>query len=227
DNAGFTLDVKFPTIATMLKSAGFATSAFVGAFPLDARFGLNQGFDTYDDNYGKSAGNVHFIVQERRAPMVLDPAMKWWRAHNGEKRFMWVHLYDVHAPYAPPAPFSSEYRDNRYLGEIAYVDRTLSETIGPLLQESPNTFVVITSDHGEGLGEHGELTHGLFAYEPTLKIPMNVFGPGIKPRREPAYVRHVDIVPTILTPAGVGVPKRLPGKALLEKIDSRDSYFQP
>jgi arylsulfatase A-like enzyme/Flp pilus assembly protein TadD len=226
DNAGFVLDPKIPTLATMLKQSGWATGAFVGAFPLDSRFGLNHGFDVYDDNYGKGDARVHFVIQERIAGEVLRPAMKWWSDNAGRKRFMWIHLYDVHAPYRPPQPFFSQYISDLYLGEVAYVDHALSETLGPLLEHDPNTFVVITADHGEGRGDHGELTHGLFAYEPTLKIPLLVVGPGIEPRREAEYVRHVDIAPTILSRAGVAVPKTLPGQSLLEKIGSRDSYFE-
>lgn len=226
DNAGFVLDPKIPTLATMLKADGWATGAFVGAFPLDARFGLNHGFDLYDDNYGKGDGRVHFVIQERQAPDVLRPALKWWSDNAGRKRFMWIHLYDVHAPYRPPQPFFNEYLSDLYLGEVAFVDRSLSETLGPLLEKEPNTFVVITADHGEGRGDHGELTHGLFAYEPTLKIPLLVVGGGVAPRKEDAYVRHVDIAPTILAKAGVAVPKTLMGKSLLDAIGSRDSYFE-
>jgi arylsulfatase A-like enzyme/Tfp pilus assembly protein PilF len=226
DNAGFVLDANVPTLATMLKASGWTTGAFVGAFPLDARFGLNRGFDVYDDNYGKGDVRVNFVIQERRANEVLRPAMKWWSDNAGRKRFMWIHLYDVHAPYRPPQPFFNTYLSDLYLGEVAFVDQALSETLGPLLQNDPNTFVVITSDHGEGRGDHGELTHGLFAYEPTLKIPLLVVGPGANARREAEYVRHVDITPTILARIGVDVPKMLPGKSLLADIGSRDSYFE-
>ena len=226
DNAGFVLDAKIPTLATWMKHAGFATAAFIGAFPLDTRFGLSHDFDVYDDNYGKGAARLNFVVQERPASEVLQPAMKWWSAHEGQKRFMWVHLYDAHAPYRPPQPYFNDYISDEYLGEIAYVDHALSETLGPLLQQNPNTFVVITADHGEARGDHGELTHGLFAYEPTLHIPLLVVGPGIEPHKETEYVRHVDIAPTILARAGVAVPKELPGKSLLESIGSRDSYFE-
>ncbi|MGZ7033352.1 MAG: sulfatase, partial [Thermoanaerobaculia bacterium] len=158
ENAGFVLDPRHATVATMLRSAGYTTGAFVGAFPLDKRFGLNQGFDIYDDNYGKGDATIDFIVQERRAGVVLDAATKWWRANEGRKRFLWIHLYDPHAPYRPPEPFASEYRGREYLGEIAYVDNQLQSQLGPLLAADPNAFVVVTGDHGEALGDHGELT---------------------------------------------------------------------
>ncbi|HEX9161368.1 MAG TPA: sulfatase, partial [Thermoanaerobaculia bacterium] len=209
ENAGFVLSAKHPTVATLLRTAGYTTGAFVGAFPLDARFGLNQGFDTYDDNYGKGVASVDFIEQERPATAVLDAAMKWWRANEGRKRFLWVHLYDPHAPYAPPEPFRSQYRDNEYFGEIAYADDALTKALGPILSSDRDSLVVFTADHGESLGEHGELTHGLFAYESTLKIPLVVAGSGVRHRVENAFVRHIDIVPTILEAAGVAQPKEL------------------
>src|SRR5436305_11241340 len=99
DNAGFVLDPKFPTLASILHEKGYATGAFIGAFPLDARFGLNHGFDLYDDNYGKRDTSTDFVMQERPASAVLESAAKWWTSNNGRKRFMWVHLYDAHAPY--------------------------------------------------------------------------------------------------------------------------------
>jgi arylsulfatase A-like enzyme/Tfp pilus assembly protein PilF len=226
DNSGFVLDPRYLTVASRLRQGGYTTGAFVGAFPLDSRFGLNQGFDTYDDNYGKGQSTVDFVEQERRATAVLDAATKWWHEKEGQKRFLWVHLYDPHAPYLPPEPFLSAYRYNEYLGEIAYVDDSLSKAIGPILAANPDTLVVLTSDHGESLGEHGEKTHGLFAYESTLKIPLIVARRGIAHRVEPAYVRHVDIVPTILDAAAIAIPKELPGQSLLREVAQSDSYFE-
>ena len=226
ENAGFTLDPKTPTIATLLKPLGYATGAFVGAFPLDARFGLNQGFDTYDDNYGKGQSTVDFIVPERRADAVLKAATSWWQSHDHQKRFMWVHLYDPHAPYDPPEPFHTEYRSHEYLGEIAYVDSQLSAQLAPILQADPDALVIVTGDHGEALGDHGELTHGLFAYESTLKIPLIVAGAGLAHHVENGYVRHIDIVPTILAATGAQKPANLRGAPLTAAIGSRDSYFE-
>ncbi|HET7712368.1 MAG TPA: tetratricopeptide repeat protein, partial [Thermoanaerobaculia bacterium] len=186
--------------------------------------GLNQGFDLYDDNYGKGPARLNFSMQERSAAAVLEAGSQWWRANEGKKRFMWVHLYDPHAPYRPPEPFAAEYGRDRYRGEVAYVDHALAGMVGPLL--TPDTLIIVTSDHGEGLGEHSEATHGLFAYEPTLKVPLLVAGAGVPQRREPQYVRHIDIAPTILSVAGTPPPAALPGKSLLESIGSRDTYFE-
>lgn len=226
ENAGFILDSKHPTVATLLRPAGYASAAFIGAFPLDARFGLNQGFDLYDDNYGKGQASVDFVVQERRAGAVLSAATKWWSENEGRKRFMWVHLYDPHAPYSAPEPYASEFRRNPYLGEISYVDEELSKALTPILASSPDALVIFTADHGESLGEHGERTHGLFAYEATLKVPLVVSRRGIAHRVVPEFVRHIDILPTILEAAGVAGSKELPGRSLLGEPVSADTYFE-
>jgi len=224
DNSGFTLDAKHETVATMLRRNGYVTGAFVGAFPLDSRFGLNQGFDVYDDNYGKGAATLDFVIQERSAAAVLDAAARWWQSNQGKNRFMWVHLYDPHAPYRPPEPFATQYATAPYLGEIAYVDDALGRAISPLLDK--NALLIVTADHGEALGEHGELTHGLFAYEGTLKIPLLVWQRGMQHRVEPAYVRHVDIVPTILAASAITKPPQLMGESLFAVRGPRDTYFE-
>ena len=226
ENAGFILDAKHPTIATLLRPAGYASGAFVGAFPLDARFGLNQGFDLYDDNYGKGQASVGFVVQERRAGAVLASASKWWSENDGRKRFLWVHLYDPHAPYSSPEPYATEFRRNPYLGEISYVDDELSKALKPILASSPDALVIVTADHGESLGEHGERTHGLFTYEATLKVPLVVSRRGMTHRTVAEPARHIDIVPTILEAAGVAGPKELPGRSLLGEPAPVDTYFE-
>jgi arylsulfatase A-like enzyme/Flp pilus assembly protein TadD len=226
DNAGFTLDPSHPTLGRMLHDAGYATGAFVSAFPLDSRFGLNAGFDVYDDKYREGSNPLDFVVQERPAEETLNAARAWYDSVGGRKRFLWIHLYDPHAPYDPPSPFREQYRDAPYLGEVAYVDAQLSRVLEPMLREHPNTFVVITGDHGEALGDHGEQTHGLFAYEATLKIPLIIIDPDQRPRREDAYARHVDLVPTILTRVHAPVPTGLPGHTLLAGAAAGDSYFE-
>ncbi len=216
DNAGFRLDSKYPTLGAMLKQAGYTTAAFVSAFPLDSRFGLDAGFDVYNDEYREASDPLDFVVAERPAEETLTAAKTWYEGAAGKKRFLWIHLYDPHAPYAPPSPFREQYRDNLYLGEVAYVDSQLQRFLQPMLASHPNTLVVITGDHGESLGDHGEQTHGLFAYESTLKIPLIIVDPGAKPRREDNYVRHIDLVPTILTRVGAKVPASLPGRSILD-----------
>jgi arylsulfatase A-like enzyme/Flp pilus assembly protein TadD len=230
DNSGFVLAAKVPTLATRLHEAGYATAAFVGAYPLDSRFGLNRGFDVYDDHYPQGANPDEFVIAERRGDAVVAAALAWWNradAPHGKPRFLWVHLYDPHAAYDPPEPFASRYRDALYLGEVAAVDSFLAPLLAPHLdgKERP-ALVVMTADHGEALGEHGEQTHGLFAYEPTLKVPLVLWGKGVTPGRDDRAARHVDIVPTVLRALGLDVPASLPGKSLLAPEVPGTSYFE-
>jgi len=234
DNAGFVLPDDVPTLATLLSGAGFATAAVVGAFPLDARFGLNRGFDLYDDQYPEGTEEAGFRLIERRGDEVVRRGLAWWQRHRDQRRFLWIHLFDPHAPYEPPEPFASRYASNPYLGEVAATDSYLAPLLDPLLDEADrSTLIVFTADHGEALGEHGETTHGLFAYEPTLSIPLVVRAPGLPPGTGPKGARHVDILPTILDAVGVSPPAGLPGRSLLEASDQQAgedqepvSYFE-
>ncbi len=226
-NAGFALPEEVATLATVLQEAGFATAAYVAAFPLDSRFGLARGFDVYDDDFGAEAHEQLFSYSERRGSEVVTRAAGWWRQHDGERRFLWVHLFDPHAPYAPPEPFRSRFARRPYLGEVSAVDSFLAPLLDGFLagREAP-TLIVLTSDHGEGLGEHGELTHGLFAYEPTLKVPLVLWGPGVERGRDSRPAGHVDLVPTILGAAGVEPPPRLPGHSLLAASEAPpEAYY--
>ncbi len=228
DNSGFVLASGVPTAATLLRAAGFATAAVVGAFPLDARFGLDRGFDLYDDELpaGSRAGQI--LPAERRGSEVVERALSWWRARAGERRFLWVHLFEPHAPYEPPPIYAERAPGEAYLGEVAAVDGYLEPLLEPFLAGSePPTLILFTSDHGEALGEHGELTHGLFAYEPTLKVPLVLWAPGLGPGRDRRSVSHVDLLPTLLAAAGVAAPARLPGRSLFEAAESAPAvYFE-
>lgn len=219
DNTGFRLSGDIPTLATVLRDAGYATGAFVAAYPLDSEFGLDRGFQVYDDRTTRGSSEDEFGMAERRGDEVVAAALEWWRAKRGQPRFLWVHLYDPHAPYAPPEPFASRYKQSPYLGEVAATDSFLAPLLGPLLDgKEPSALVVMTSDHGEGLGEHGEATHSLFAYESTLKVPLVVWGAGVKPGKDDRPARHVDIFPTVLQAAGVKPPPfrtERAGRALL------------
>ena len=230
ENTGFALRGDVPTLATMLHDAGFTTGAFVGAFPLDHRFGLARGFDVYDDHYRRGSEGTTSWIAERRGDEVVTAALAWWNAQAGKRRFLWVHLYDPHAPYDPPPPFKERYRNNEYLGEVAATDSFLAPLLGPHLDgHEPPALIVVTADHGESLGEHGEETHGLFAYEATLKIPLVVFGPGVQTGIDTRPARHIDIVPTVLATLGLQPPHRLPGRSLLEPPlppQTVDSYFE-
>ncbi len=228
DNSGFTLGKGVPTLATYLRRAGYATGAFVGAYPLDKSFGLGRDFDVYDDRYPRGSSPDEFVIAERRGDRVVEPALRWWNGERGKKRFLWVHLYDPHAAYDPPEPFASRFKDAPYLGEVSAVDAFLRPLLAPILDgREPPALVAVTADHGEALGDHGELTHGLFAYESTLKVPLALWGPGIAPARDPRPARHVDLCPTILAALGLPVPPGLPGRSLLAlPAPASTSYFE-
>lgn len=227
ENEGFKLAANVPTLATLLHDAGYATGAFVSAFPLDSRFGLNRGFDVYDDSYPLESNPEAFQMSERRGDVTVAAALKWWASARGKPRFLWVHLYDPHSPYRPPEPFLSRFRQQPYLGEVAAADSFLEPLLAPFLSghEAP-ALIVVTADHGEALGEHGELTHGIFAYEATLKVPLLLWGDGVSVGRDDRAAFHVDIVPTVLQRLGLTAPETLPGHSLLAPPESRSAYFE-
>lgn len=230
NNSGFVLPERIPTAATLLAAKGFTTAAFVAAFPLDARFGLARGFDVYDDRYpeGSHAAENAFTMAERRGDEVVEAALEWWRAHAGERRFLWVHLFDPHAPYRPPEPFASRFAGRPYHGEVAAVDSFLAPLLEPHLEgKEESTLIVFTADHGEGLGDHGEATHGLFAYEPTLRVPLVLWAPGLDSAESDVWARHVDLLPTMLEAAAVDAAVELPGRSLFGGATAeRTTYFE-
>ena len=203
NNTSFRLDDGIPTVATFLKRAGYRTGAFVGAFVLDARFGLARDFDVYDDRLPHS-DRASFQFAERRAADVVKPAGDWITGPADPSRpwFAWVHLFDPHAPYdAPP-----EFRAGRspYDAEVAYADAMLGTLLDRLriAHQLDHTLIIATADHGESLGEHGETTHGLFAYEATIHVPLIISAPGARSDVVDAPVAHMDIAPTILDLVG-------------------------
>jgi len=235
DNSGFRVRPGTPTLATRLKALGFATGAFVGGFPLTKRFGLTPGFDEYDDQMPETRGAIELSMPERPADEVVTRALAWMNRQNG-RFFEWVHVFDPHSPYRPPPAFAAEYSSRPYLGEIAFVDRAL----GPLLERLASlprpTVVIVTGDHGESLGEHGELTHGMFAYEATLHVPLILarIVPGSRQDAagvvSDAPVRHVDIVPTVLDLLGAPPDPSLSGASLrgtlAGAVADRPAYFE-
>ena len=226
DNAGFTLNSSTTALADMLRTSGFATGAFVSAFPLDRKFGLTKGFDEYDDRYPSPLHALDFAVQERSGTETLTAARSWWQQNEGKRRFLWVHMYEPHAPYVPPPRFRDEYHDNLYLGEVAAVDSMIGEFLPPLLQAAPRTMVVLTADHGESLGDHGELTHGLFAYEPTLHVPLIVVDPDRPHQVDERSVGHIDIAPTIAARAGLTASPDWKGRSLFDAGERGHTYFE-
>jgi arylsulfatase A-like enzyme/Flp pilus assembly protein TadD len=215
DNSNFIVRDDFLSLAEWLKAQGYATGAFVGAFPLDSRFGLVQGFDVYDDNYG-SQGPTDMVFVERKAEAVVAGALGWLKGRT-EPWFLWVHVFDPHQPYEPPEPFKSQYAGHPYEGEIAYADFALGKLFSYLKDAGleGRTAVVLTADHGESLGEHGESTHGYFAYNATLHIPLILAYPGAKPAKVEENACHIDIFPTVCDLVGGKKPAGLQGRSLM------------
>ena len=222
DNGNFKVPENLPDLAVYLKQNGYATGAFIGAFPLDARFGLNRGFDVYDESYG-SGGGLDFKFVERKAEAVVGSALAWLDGRTGPW-FLWIHCFDPHQPYEPPAPFSIRYKDDLYSGEVAYVDSALAKLFGFLedSRQAGSTVVVFTGDHGQSLGEHGETTHGYFAYNSTLWVPLIVSGPGVKPGRVDQDACHIDIFPTVCDLLDLPKPAYLQGLSLLPAMRGKD-----
>src|SRR5262245_28112110 len=162
DNTGYRVPATAETMATRLKAKGFATGAFVGGFPLDHRFGLNVGFDQYDDQLGRLSGSGGEAGErERRADAVVAAANAWIDQQRA-KWFTWVHVYDPHVTYSAPPEFASKFPSDPYLAEVSWTDFALGALFDRLSREPRKTLVIVTADHGEMLGEHGELTHSVF-----------------------------------------------------------------
>ena len=294
DNGAAPLAASIPTLATVLKASGYQTAAFVGAFVLDARFGLNRGFDVYDDRMMGNSATLEVV--QRTAEQVLAPAADWiltgrsslvarGSTNSSEQPapstsapgtpapgtsapgtaapgtapgtapdisapapstqhpapstrstpwFAWIHLYDPHEPYDAPEPYRGRYASDPYAGEVAYADAALGSFLATLRGRHAldRTIVVITSDHGEALGDHGEQTHGLFAYESTLRVPLIVWGDPLKPSVVSVPARLVDVMPSLLDLVGVTAPSDLDGRTFLPLIGTpaangeQASYFE-
>jgi arylsulfatase A-like enzyme/Flp pilus assembly protein TadD len=234
DNQGFRFPGTVDTLATLLQARGYRTGAFVSGFPLAARFGLDRGFDVYEDSFVGARARPAFFEQERPGPETVALALRWLDAAAGRPSFCWVHVFEPHYPYEPPEPFASRFPGRPYLGEVAAADAALAPLLEPVLAAGAEgrTLVVLTADHGESLGEHGEATHGIFAYEATLRVPLVLYQPRLfAPRRVSEPVRHVDLLPTILDALAMPVPEGLPGRSLIAvaagtPAGATTSYFE-
>jgi tetratricopeptide (TPR) repeat protein len=218
DNSKFKVADDFLTLAEHLKEREYSTGAFIGAFPLDSRFGLDQGFDLYDESYSSGPTNV-FSPPERIAADVIESAIVWLSSQRS-KWFSWIHLWDPHTMYSPPEPYLSQFKDDLYSGEVAYVDSQLGKLFDYLKNRGflENTLIILTGDHGESLGEHGESTHSYFAYNSTIWVPLIVVAPGVKAGRIADYVCHIDIFPTVCDLLQIEKPPFLQGTSLQSLI---------
>lgn len=202
DMGGFVLDSRHATLATLAKRAGFRTAAFVGSKAVSRHYGLQQGFEVYDDQMTSRdlEGKLPGVFPERRAAVTTDRALDWLKLHTDQKFFLWVHYYDPHDPYDPPEPYKTEYAKDPYSGEIAYVDEQVGRLLDFLDQQRlrERTLVVVIGDHGEGLNHHGEMTHGIFVYDDTVHVPLILAGPEVPAGKIIAsQVRSIDLLPTI------------------------------
>src|SRR5438105_1257342 len=219
DFAANKLGLTQPTLASILKEHGYTTGAVIGSAVLDSRFGLNRGFDFYYDHFDFNRLQESNLDQMERPGNVVGDVTLDWLSQNYQKRFfLWMHLYDPHFPYHPPAPYANEYRDHPYDGEIAFADGQVGRLIHFLKTKDlfKNTLIVVSGDHGESLGEHGEKTHGFFIYNATLHVPLLIHLPGgASPKVVSDLVNLADLMPTVLQILKVEVPSQVQGRNLL------------
>ena len=232
DNIDFVVSPDNVTLAERLKSQGYRTAAFVSASPLDSRFGLDQGFDVYDDAF-MAPGTPKTSPAEEKAETTVGKALKWLGSAGDGPWFLWIHVYDPHSDYAPPEPYRSRYKANPYDGEVAYTDFALGRLFRTLDEKgtSGRTVIILTADHGEGLGDHGERTHGFLTYNSTLRVPLVIAAPGFGSVRSAEPVAHSDIVPTVLDLLGLPAPAGLQGRSIRaalsgKSLPARKIYFE-
>lgn len=219
DNGGFQVPETLEMISEVLKKKGFRTSAFIASYVLHSKWGINQGFDTYSDDFDLSKydkislGNVQKPAEE-----VLDNARQWLIENKTTRFFTWIHLYDPHTPYDPPSPFKEKYPKRPYRGEVEYMDAQLGLFFQFLEEQgiADNTLIILAADHGEGLGQHEEMTHGFFIYETTVRVPLIIKAPFHFPvQRIKTIVELVDLAPTILEALDIPIPSSYQGESLL------------
>jgi len=197
-----------PTLAQQFQNHGYATAAFVSSVVLDHGHGLDGGFTTYDDQVGPAG--------ERRGDATVDAALSWWRRPRRQPAFIWVHLFDAHAPYRPPSPWAERFPGRPYEGEIAFMDAQVGRLLDGMTAAGRDLVVAVAGDHGEGLGEHGEKEHGLLLYQSTLAVPCILVVPGLTAGGHTSRpVRTLDLMPTLLARAGIVGPEDLRGLDLL------------
>ncbi len=219
DNGGFFLGPEQETLAEVLKARGYATGGFVSAFVLDSKWGIDQGFDTYFDDFDTSIGRSRSAGEiQRRGDQVVDRALPWIESVSDRRFFAWLHFYDPHTPYDPPEPYRSRYASHPYRGEIAFMDAQVGRVVAFLEQRGllEKTVIVAIGDHGESLGEHGENQHGFFIYEAATHVPFIIRTPfpATRGRRVADPVRAVDVMPTALELLGLPAVTGVSGRSL-------------
>ena len=230
NNGFYYLRPEYITLAEILKENGFKTAAFVSSFSVDSRFGLDQGFEIYDDTFNDEEIFKNFM-SERRADRVSESFWRWLDANSQEKFFCWLHYYDPHLPYNPPSPFKEDFSERPYDGEIAYMDSYIGKTIEKLREKNilEKTLVILVGDHGEALGEKNEIDHGLFLYENTLKVPLIFYSEKSLPKGLviDSRVRLIDIMPTLLDLLNVPLGDEIQGLSLVSYLKGKKKTDLP
>jgi len=221
DNGGFFLADANVTLAERLQDAGWTTGAFVAAWVLDSKWGLAQGFGHYSDRFDLSRYKTLSLgTVQKPGDEVMSDALRWMGSVKERKFFSWIHLYDPHTPYDPPEPHRSRYPGEPYLGEIAYTDQVVGRLLTWLGENglAQRTVVVVTADHGEGLGEHGESTHGFFIYDSSMRVPLIIRTPWGDRGRVRAQASGVDLMPTVLDLVGLPPQPGVDGRSLARAV---------
>ncbi len=221
NNGSYVLAPERTTLAEILKGRGYATAAFVASFSVDSRFGLDQGFDVYDDNFQEGAP-FKALNAERKAEQVYEVFAGWLDKAPKEPFLAWVHFFDPHAPYAPPSPYREEFAGRPYDGEVSYMDYLFGAVMKKLRERGflARTVIAVAGDHGEGFGEKGESGHGVFLYDETLRVPLLLYADGRLPegRVVVSRARLIDLLPTLLDLVAVPAPDGLGGVSLVDDI---------
>jgi arylsulfatase A-like enzyme/Flp pilus assembly protein TadD len=224
NNGSYYLTPELQTLTEALKKSGLKTSAFVSSFTVDSRFGLDQGFDVYDDLLSPDM-TFKALNSERRADAVYASFSRWLDENRADPFFSWVHFFDPHIPYDPPSHYREEFRDNPYDGEIAYMDFYIGKILEKLREHDllEKTLIVLAGDHGEAFGEKQEEGHGVFIYESTMRVPLIFYAADNIPQgnRIEARVRLIDLMPSVLDMMNIPVPEEVQGLSLLPYIEGK------
>ncbi len=231
NNGAFVAPPSLETLPERLKERGYRTGAFVSAFVIDRAFGLDQGFDVYDSDTPQDYQPPIVMIPKRNGSDTTDNALTWVKGVGDAPYFLWVHYYDVHIPRYAPAPFNKI--PDRYDGALAYVDSQIGRLLADVEKTANGreTLIIVTADHGESLGAHGELTHGGLVYDSSLHVPMIVAGRGFPAgTRSRNFARTSDVTPTVLAAVGAPLPTDLDGRPLQNRLAKEDeaetAYFE-
>ncbi|HTG30439.1 MAG TPA: sulfatase-like hydrolase/transferase [Methylomirabilota bacterium] len=235
-NFGDRLPPSVPFLPDILHSQGYHTGAFVGSIILDPKngfaSGFERGFDIYNAGFHRQkTGERREASMQRRGEVTLGYVLEWLGQQKGSPFFLWFHLWDAHDPYNPPEPFRSRFPNAPYNGGIAYVDATVGKLLDYLRSQGlyDNSLIAVAADHGESLGEHGELTHSIFLYDSTIHVPLLVKLPGNRfvGKRVNATASLVDLAPTVLEGLGQTPPPAMQGRSLLPLIGNPHPGYRP